>query len=444
MEPREPASPLSHRERLRNRWRQLPPAARLLLATLALGLLLWALRPSAPERQVDDPHARVFYETARIGSFRPELHLFGRVESPETATLTASFTGELGSVPARAGHHVERGELLMEVDPQEAELLLTQREAELEQALAQRDSARQRHRSDRKNLELEQELVDTAVQRMQRLERLRGNDMASQSQLDDARDALARARLALNSRELAVLDQEQEMRRLEARIRQARAARDQAALDRARTRVEAPFDGRVSRVHVAAGERVRPGEPLVTLYDSRGMEVRAQIPSRYLPGVRQGLAGEARLTARARMEDEQLELELLRLDGEVGRGRGGVDALFRILEPTLLPEPGRTLELALRLPARDDLVALPPTALYGLERLYRIDEDNRLEGIRAERAGEWLDPERQSRLLFHSPALRSGDRLLTMQLPGAIDGLRVAPQQQGMTPLPGKRNGPDE
>lgn len=443
MEPREPASS-SRLERLRNRWQQLPAAARLVLVTLALVLLLWALRPSAPERPVEDPHARAFYETVRPGTFHPELRLFGRVESPGTATLTASVTGEVRSVPAQSGHRVEHNELLVEMDPEEAELLLTQREAELEQAVAQRESARQRHRSDRRNLELEQELVETARQRKQRLERLQRDNMASQSQLDDARDALARARLALNSRELAVLDHEQEMRRLEARVRQTRAARDQAALDRARARVVAPFGGRVSRAHVAPGERVRPGDPLITLYDSEGMEVRAQIPSRYLPTVRRGLAEELNLTARALTQDEQLKLELLRLDGEVGRGRGGVDGLFRILEPSVLPEPGRTLELTLRLPPRDDLVALPPTALYGLDRLYRIDDEDRLQGLGVQRVGEWLGHNDQPRLLFHSDELQSGDRVITMQLPGAIDGLRVAPQQRGVTPLADDRDSSDE
>ena len=430
MSDNENSKPVNRATDWRNRslaiWRRLPPVARVVLITLAAILLLVLLKPGAPTRPVDDLYARVHWEAAQPGSFSPELRLFGRIESPANATLTASVSAEVATTPVLPGNRVSAGELLLQLDPREAQLLLDQHQAELARATASRESARLGHRSNLQTRELEGELVALAEQQLQRLERLRTDNMASQAQLDEARQNLARARLSLTNRELAVRDHDNEMARLDAQIKRARALRDQAALDLERTAVTAPFAGRVANLHVAAGERVRPGEPLLTLYSDQGLEVRAQIPARFLPTVRDGLS-QGPLKGHAILEGEQLPVKLERLAGLAGAGRGGIDGLFIIEDGDRLPEIGRNLELVLQLPPRDDLLALPVTAVHGLDRLYVIGDNNELHAVRASRAGEWRDSEGKRRLLLFSDQIRPGQRIMTTQLPGAIDGLIVAP-----------------
>lgn len=427
--------------RARQRWQRLPPVARVVIATLLAVILLFLLKPGAPTRQVDDLDARVHWEAARPGRFSPELRLFGRVQSPANATLTATVMTDVLATPVLAGSRVTEGDLLVRLDPREVDMLLDQQDAELQRALAARETARLTHQGNLDTLALEEELAALSEQQLRRLERLRNDNMASQTQLDEARQNLARARLTLRNRQLAVDDHDNEMARLDAQIRRARAARDQAALDLERTTIRAPFDGRIANLHVAPGERVRPGEPLVNLYSDQGLEVQAQIPTRFLPAVRDGL-DQGSLAGHALLEGRRLPLRLDRLAGLVAAGRGGVDGFFVIEGSTdgALPEIGRNLEIVLALPERDSLLAVPATALHGLDRLYLINEDNTLRSVRVQRVGEWRDADDHRHLLVHGDALRPGQRIMTTQLPGAIDGLHVIPVSNGQTPLPGEEH----
>ena len=66
----------------------------------------------------------------RPSSRRPELTLFGRVESPRSANLTAALTADVVDVMVREGESVEKGQLLVKLDDRDSVLLLRQREAE--------------------------------------------------------------------------------------------------------------------------------------------------------------------------------------------------------------------------------------------------------------------------------------------------------------------------
>ena len=115
------------------------------------------------------------------------------------------------------------------------------------------------------------------------------------------------------------------------------------------------------------------------------------------------------------------------------RGRGGVDGLFVLKDSNITPELGRPLPMVLSLPPRDGLLALPAAALHGLDRVYRLDNENRLQTVSVQRIGEWQQADGQRRLLFQGD-FKAGDRIVVTQLPGAIDGLKVQPSESGQTP----------
>lgn len=433
-----------HFQRVQEQWRSLPPVPRIIIATLVTIILLWTLKPSAPVKPETDTSPRVSVEYARAGTFSPELLLFGRIQSPASATLSASVAAEVSAIPILAGTRVSKGKPLVTLDTREAQLALEQAQAALDRAQADRDATRNRYRSDQKALKLEQNLTELSQQDVARLEQLRESNMASQRQLDDARQALARQQLSLENRRLVVDNYRHDIQRLDAEVARARAARDQAALDMERSAVAAPFDGRITTVHVAPGERVRPGEPLVSLYADSGVEISAQIPQRHLPAVREGLDNSGTLPGTLFLEGKQLPLTLKRLAGEVRAGQGGVDGLFHLDDATLIPELGRPLELTLSLPPRDNLVAVPAPALHGLNRIYQVDSEERLSAIIVERVGEWRDADGNRRLLVRGD-IPPGAALMTTQLPGAIDGQHVQPQGTAQTPLPeGQQPAADE
>lgn len=158
--------------------------------------------------------------------------------------------------------------------------------------------------------------------------------------------------------------------------------------------------------------------------------MRAQIPERHLPAVRDGLL-QGVLIASTILEGRTLPLKLKRLAGDAADARGGIDGLFEFTGGVPSAALGRPITITLTLPARENLLALPATALYGLNRLYLIDNDNRLQRTPATIVGEAMDSG-QSLLLLKAPELHGGERVMITQLPQAIVGLSVEPQ-----PAPG-------
>lgn len=415
---------------MRDRLKQIPPVALVILGTILAIVLLAVFKPSAPTRDVSERHDRVRFVLADPGAHSPRIQLFGRVQSPRAADLTAVVTANVSSIPVRAGSKVSTGQLLIQLDDTEAALARDRARAARDEAAAQLQTTRLRYQSDKKNLVLEKKLAQLSEDNLQRLQSLRGKNLVSQTQLDQAEEAKARAELSLSQRQLSVSDFKNELARMEARLASAEAQLQQAELDLTRTRVEAPFDGTVTQIPVAPGERVRPGEPLISLFADAELEVRAQIPERYLAAVRDGL-DQGQLDASTELEGRSLALNLKRLAGEANDARGGIDGLFEFVDGVPAAALGRPLTITLTLPARDNLIALPATALHGLNRLYVIDDDNRLRRVAADIVGEAMD-QQQSQLLLHAPDLQGGERIMTTQLPQAIVGLPVDPQ-----PVPG-------
>ena len=415
---------------MQDRLKQLPPVAWVILGTLLAIVLLAVFKPSAPTRDVSERHDRVRFVLADPGAHSPHIQLFGRVQSPRAANLTAVVTANVANIPVRAGSKVSAGQLLIQLDDTEAALARDRAKAARDEAAAQLQTTRLRYQSDKKNLALEKKLAQLSEDNLQRLQSLRGKNLVSQTQLDQAEETKARAELSLSQRQLSVSDFKNELARMEARLASAEAQLQQAELDLTRTRVEAPFDGTVTQIPVAPGERVRPGEPLLSLFADAELEVRAQIPERYLAAVRDGL-DQGDLTASTELEGRTQALNLKRLAGEASDARGGIDGLFEFVDGVPAAALGRPLTITLTLPPRDNLIAVPATALHGLNRLYIIDDDNRLQRVAADIVGEAME-QAQSQLLLQAPDLQGGERIMTTQLPQAIVGLPVDPQ-----PVPG-------
>lgn len=396
------------------------------ILALAMGgfALLWVTRSPTLPIPVEEKAWWVSVVEIAPGRYAPDLLLYGTVETPRRANLRAAVTADVAAVPAAEGQQVSAGEPLVLLDDRELELILRQRLADLAEIEALIDSERQRHRSDLAALKREQILLDLAETEVTRAEDLYRRKLGSQSLLDEARQALERQALSLNARQLAVEEHPARLAQLEARRARAIALKDQAELDLQRTRITAPFSGRIIRVPVAPGDRVRAGDLLIEAYPIATLEIRAQIPFPHLSAVRTALTQGTDLTATGQVDDCPLQAVLDRLGGEISEASGGVEALFRIQKGAACLVPGRLLPLLVSLPAQDGLVQLPFEALYGLERVYRL-EDGRMIAVKVKRIGEHRASDGTMHVLVKSPQLQKGDRIISTQLPNAVTGLKV-------------------
>jgi multidrug resistance efflux pump len=400
------------------------PLLILLLAGLAAAALI-ATKPRPEPVTVAERAWLVSVEAPRPASFAPNVTLYGRVESLWSSELTAGVTADVAQVAVVEGDRVARDQLLVRLDDRDVRLQLAQREAELKQAEARIASEMRRHAADLEALPRERRLLDLTRGEVRRLQDLVEKKVGAQSQLDTARQASEKQAIALSTRQQAVDEHDARLAELEALRARATALRDQALLELERCEVRSPFNGRIARVMVAPGRRVRAGDALLALYDTDEMVIRAQLPNRHLPQIRAAIDAGDVLQVQGQIDAVAIAGRLRGLAAEAGSATGGIDGLFTVTEGAAEISQGRFVRVELALPAQDGLIALPHEAIYGTDRVYLVDEQSRMRPLRVERVGETRLDTGRTRVLVRAADLPADARVVVTQLPNALDGLLV-------------------
>ncbi len=402
--------------------------ARILLPLLVIGIAavvyhaLLASKSERPKPQLAEKVWQIETIRAEPQSLAPSVTLYGRIESPERLQAGAPGAGVVERVFVRNGSRVPRGQLLARLDPRDFEAALRQSEADLRDIENQLDELQIRHRADRSALATERELMTLAEAEVERLAKLQRQNLSADTALNAARSELERRRLAVLSRELDVDSFPARLKAFEARRDRARARVDQDRLALTRAEISAPFDAIVSRVAVAAGDRVATGQVLLELFPLDSLEIRAHLPLKYMDTVRRALGADQSLEAVVNRGGERRRFALLRLAGEAEAT--GIDIYFDASASGERLRPGELLALDLELPSEDGVYALPYQAIYGNSRIYRVVDD-RLQALDVVTVGQNRDADGDTRVLIRSDRIAPGDRIAVTHLPNAVTGLRV-------------------
>ena len=395
------------------------------LLMIALGiagfLLLKVTRPEPAEVSATERSWLVQVQEIRPAKATPVLPLYGEVVAPDLQTITATLAGRIDRLPVREGQQVSEGDLLVALDAADIEPVLAQARAQVADLEAQVRSEQVRYRNDQQSLESEKAILDNARRQFERIQSLVERNLASRENLEAATDALARAELTVRTRERAIAEHPARLQSLEARLSQARASLSSAELDGERAVSTAPFDGMVTNLQVAAGDQVSRNQALLSIYPIQGLEVRARVPQMYLGELVDALAKGATLTATT--EDSGQRFELVRFAGL--SDPAGTEAVLELNGESGALRPGALQPLLLQRPARDNLITIPFSALYGADSVYIMTDDNRMQRVTVQRVGEALSENGERRLLIASEHLKPGMRLITTHLPNAITGLKV-------------------
>ena len=105
---------------------------------LAAYLYFSGQKTAAPSR----PAAPVLLASAEVRDMPLALDLTGRAEAAETVSLRARVDGQVLTVPMQEGHHVNKGDVLVQLDPADFAARLRQAEANLARDQAQTVKAR--------------------------------------------------------------------------------------------------------------------------------------------------------------------------------------------------------------------------------------------------------------------------------------------------------------
>jgi len=238
----------------------------------------------------------------------------------EVALITPAIAGTIAGVKAKDTQSVKKGDVLIEIDPTDARLLVAQAEAELDRAmrrvrsyvandvnLASQISARE---ADQKRVAAQLAAAGADFERAQidlkRREALAASGSVSGDELTRARNAYVAAESNLSAARAATSQASAHLRSAgaakqangalisgttvetnpEVSFAQARLA--QARLDLERTVIRAPVDGVVAKRQVQLGQRVQPGMPLMAVVPVADIYVDANFKEVQLQKVRVG------------------------------------------------------------------------------------------------------------------------------------------------------------
>lgn len=394
----------------------------ILLLGIAGFIVLKMTRPEPAQVSATERSWQVAVQVIEPASHTPILPLYGAIVAPEQVQVTAALAGEVAARPVSEGERVAAGELLVALAEADVAPVLAQARAQVADLEAQIQSERIRHRNDRRALANEQAILDNARRQFERLQSLVERNLASRENLEAATDALARAELTVTNRQRALDEHPARLQSLEAKLAQARANLATVERDGERARILAPFDGVVTGIQVAVGDRVAKNAPLLTIYPTDGLELRARVPDVFRAELQSALAAGQRLIATAPDTGQRFVLE--RFAGQADPA--GLEAILELQGDPGGLRPGGLLPVNLQRPARENTVSVPFSALYGADSVYLLTDESRMQRVEIERVGEALAANGERRLLIAGAALEPGRRLITTHLPNAMTGLKVA------------------
>ncbi|TCM67544.1 membrane fusion protein (multidrug efflux system) [Acinetobacter calcoaceticus] len=268
----------------------------LIIATIAVLYLIWSLIFSGS----------VNTDNAYVGA--------------ETAEITSMVTGQVAAVQVSDTQQVKKGQLLVQIDPQDAKIALAQAVAELGKAqrLYTQSSANSSalnsqilvSSDDINSAKAQVAQAEVNVSRIQqelnRRMTLDASGAISKEELATAQSAFQTAKANLDVAK-AVLAQAESKRSAaksnlaanEAMIKGtsqsntpdvlvAQARVEQAQLDLQRTEIRAPFDGVVARRSIQVGQRVSPGASMMVIVPISQLYVDANFKESQLEEVRVG------------------------------------------------------------------------------------------------------------------------------------------------------------
>jgi RND family efflux transporter MFP subunit len=215
----------------------------------------------------------------------------------------------------------------------------------------------------------------------------------------------------------------------EAALAAARAELSKAELNLERTRIRAPFDGRLYDLQANLGQYVSLGTPITNIFDSRVAEVILPLSERQLRLLDLPLAASAPadVTVHARLGSDTQErtARLVRNAARLDSDTRQLAAIVEISQPFAGPQPlyaGQFVDVRLPSKALDNVVILHQSVVHPRDTLWLLDDSDTLR----------IQPVTVLQAFGDKVAVQMSDsqpvRLVTSYLANPVEGMALIPR----------------
>jgi len=361
------------------------------LIILTAGLLVFYMLATKKELVPVEREERrwaVDVVAASYADVQPELVLYGQVLAGRSSELRSQVAGRIVEVGKnyRDGGIVDKGELLVRIDPFDYETNLAEARSVLKEA---------------------EVAVAKSLRNYERATELHAEKNVSDQFLDDA---------------------ELDLRQQEARLEQQQIAVRRAQRDLQDTRIKTPFAGVVANIGAELGQRLNTNDKVADLIDLNRLEVRFSLTNAQfgrLLGASEDVANRP-VDIEWEIGNETLRYEgiISRAGAEISSSMGGVMVYATIANTDryVSLRPGALVSIRLRDKVYKDVIQVPDSALYSDGSVY-IVQDDRLIRRNVDVQG-YSDGNVYFRGIDGEP-INNGDQIVVTQLREAGVGARV-------------------
>lgn len=342
-----------------------------------------------PQRPARERVMAVNVLTATAVNLRPELITFGEVRSRRTLELRAPSAGTVIELAENFvdGGMVEAGQVLLRIDPREAQSALEVAQSDLSEAEAEQRDAERALALAGDELAASQAQANLRAQALKRQRDLSNRGVGTAAQTETAELAAAQA-------DQAVVSRRQALAQAETRVDLARTRLDRAGISLADARrklddtvLRAEFSGTLTEVSVVQGGLVNGNERLAGLIDPDSLEVQFRIST----GQYARLAGpdgslpDAPVTAVLDVSGFEITASgrISRVSAVAGEGQTG-RLLFAQLNGAAGFRPGDFVTVRVTEPLLEGVAQLPSSALDAQNTVLVLAEGDKLQSLPVE------------------------------------------------------------
>lgn len=258
----------------------------------------------AQGKQFVPPPETVTSSTVKADAWESRLTAVGSLDAVQGVTVTAEVTGKVVRIAFEPGSRVEAGDLLVQQD-------ISAETAQLRSAEATADLARIN---------------------FERYKKLLPEKVISQADFDNSK----------------------------AQLTQAQAQVDNIRAVIAKKTIRAPFAGRLGIRMINLGQVINDGQPIVTLQSLDPIFVNFLLPQQQLAQIRTGL--EVRVTSDA-LPDRVIDGKITAINPVVDAATRNIRVQATLSNPDEQLRPGMYANVAVVLPAKEEVLTIPATAV---------------------------------------------------------------------------------
>ena len=374
------------------------------------------------------------------GSETPQLTVFGEVQSLRVLDMRAAVGGTVVDLhPAFSnGGQVAMGELVVRIDPADAQSALALSQADMSDAQADLKDARDALVLAQDEVAAAQEQAGLRDKAASRQRDLLNRGVGTAANLENAELAASTARQSVLSRRQALQNAQARITTAQSRVARVEISLAEAERNLADTKVYAPFDGVFSDVSLVPGTTVSPNERLGQLIDPGQLEVAFRVSTNQHARLVDD-AGNLRpapvdVVLSVLGEDLVIKGQLSREAPVVGEGSTG-RLLFAKLQDGGSVRPGDFVTVQIAETPVEWVARLPASAVSSTGNVLVVGEEDRLREEQVQLVRRQGDDvlvrarglRDQSIVAERSPLLGAGIKVRPLD-PGAADKPPEAPK----------------